>query len=481
MSDPRDCVRGRTAHGSERVGVYRRRCPERTVLYEAVRQDLETWLARSREACPDADPIPAWVEAEFRRYLTCGILAHGFARARCSACGHDFLVAFSCKGRGLCPSCNTRRMAETAAHLVDHVFPQVPVRQWVLSFPKRLRYFLHRDPALVGRVLAVVLRALEGRLRMCCPEATKTARFGAVTFIQRFGSALNAHLHFHICVIDGVFSQDAAGELRFHPASGLEPSDVAAVHGLVRRRVLRLFERAGLLDPEAAENMREWRHAGGFSLDASVTVEAHDRAGLERLLRYCARPAFSVERLSWRVEGERVVYRLPKPRRDGTQHIELGVNDLLDRLSHLIPPPRRHRHRYHGVLAPNALMRPAVTARTGQTIETGAHTAPAPAVDKPAERSRSPAAYLWAALIARIYECLPLACPTCGAKMRLIAFLSEAASVKPVLVHLRLPTEPPLVAPARGPPLDGLDQTPTFDLTAPAPVPEYEFDQTVSW
>ncbi|NIV49573.1 MAG: hypothetical protein GWN46_23635, partial [Gammaproteobacteria bacterium] len=82
-------------------------------------------------------------EAEFRRYLECGILAHGFARARCSTCRQDFLVAFSCKGRGICPSCNARRMAETAAHLVDHVFPQVAVRQWVLSFPKRLRYLPH--------------------------------------------------------------------------------------------------------------------------------------------------------------------------------------------------------------------------------------------------------------------------------------------------------------------------------------------------
>jgi hypothetical protein len=52
-----------------------------------------------------------------------------FARARCAQCGHDFLVAFSCKGRALCPSCNTRRMVETAAHLVDHVFPRLPVRQ----------------------------------------------------------------------------------------------------------------------------------------------------------------------------------------------------------------------------------------------------------------------------------------------------------------------------------------------------------------
>jgi len=104
----REYLRGRTPRGSSRVGVYRR--PERTVLYEAVRHELETWLARSREACPDDDPIPAWIEEEFRRFLACGILAHGFARARCPGCAHDFLMVFSCKGRGDCPSCNTRRI-----------------------------------------------------------------------------------------------------------------------------------------------------------------------------------------------------------------------------------------------------------------------------------------------------------------------------------------------------------------------------------
>ena len=108
------------------------------------------------------------------------------------------------------------------------------------------------------------------------------------------------------------------------------------VQNLVRHRVLRLFEAVGLLGPQAAEDMRRWRHGGGFSLDASVVVQGNDRAGLERLLRYCARPAFSLERLSWRVEGERLVYRIPKPRPDGRQHLELGVNELLDRLAALI-------------------------------------------------------------------------------------------------------------------------------------------------
>jgi hypothetical protein len=83
----------------------------------------------------------------------------GFARFRCGACGLDRLVAFSCKGRGFCPSCGGRRMAERAAHLVDHVFPDVPVRQWVLGW-------LHR------------------RAR---GDGVADGRGGAVAVIQRFG------------------------------------------------------------------------------------------------------------------------------------------------------------------------------------------------------------------------------------------------------------------------------------------------------
>jgi hypothetical protein len=177
---------------------------------------LETWLTHVREAEPDGDPIPHFVERDLRKYLACGILAHGFARARCGGCGHDFLIAFSCKGRGVCPACNTRRMAETAAHLVDHVFPRVPVRQWVLSLPKRLRYFLHHDPALIGPVLRIFLDAVEDRLKASSPGAPAPARFGAVTFVHRFGSALNANLHFHCAIIDGVFSAQDEG-VRFRP------------------------------------------------------------------------------------------------------------------------------------------------------------------------------------------------------------------------------------------------------------------------
>ncbi len=106
------------------------------------------------------------------------------------------------------------------------------------------------------------------------------------------------------------------------------------------------------LSGEAVCEMASWGHNSGFSVDASVRIEAKDCAGLERLARYCARPVFASERLSWAREGERLRYRLPKPRADGQSVLELTPFELLDRLAGLIPPPRRHRHRYNGVLAP---------------------------------------------------------------------------------------------------------------------------------
>jgi hypothetical protein len=107
--------------------VYRPRNPEENPLYGVVAAHLETFLARQRERDRN---VPGFVEREFREFLDCGVLARGFIRLRCGSCGLDRLVPFSCKNRGFCNSCGGRRMADTAAHLVDRVIPRVPVRQW---------------------------------------------------------------------------------------------------------------------------------------------------------------------------------------------------------------------------------------------------------------------------------------------------------------------------------------------------------------
>ena len=98
-----------------------------------------------------------------------------------------------------------------------------------------------------------------------------------------------------------------------------------------------------------------------LSVDAQVRIEAHDRAGLERLLRSCARPAFALERLR-EIDAEHLVYESVKLGPGGSVSLVLTPMELLDRLAALIPPPRRHRHRYVGVLAPNAPLRAVVTA-----------------------------------------------------------------------------------------------------------------------
>jgi hypothetical protein len=143
--------------------IYRPRRPEKTVLFEAVKKHYKTWRKNVE------NPVPQYIDKEFTNYLGCGILAKGFACARCEDCRQEFLIAFSCKGRGICPSCNTRAMVETAAHLIDNILPHIPMRQWVMSFPMRIRHYLQTHENLQA-VLKIVVDEIRKRLIACSPE-----------------------------------------------------------------------------------------------------------------------------------------------------------------------------------------------------------------------------------------------------------------------------------------------------------------------
>ena len=107
-------------------------------------------------------------------------------------------------------------MAETAAHLVEHVLPEQPIRQWVLSFPYPLRFLFATRPVVLSQVLGIVYRAIATCLiRRAGLRSGAGVRTGAVTLIQRFGSALNLNIHLHMLFVDGVYTFD--DELpRFH-------------------------------------------------------------------------------------------------------------------------------------------------------------------------------------------------------------------------------------------------------------------------
>ncbi|MBK9522286.1 MAG: transposase [Rhodocyclaceae bacterium] len=329
-------------------------------------------------------------------------------------------------------------------------------------------------------MLRTFLSEVERELCVQCPSTTNTdtstARIGAVAFIHRFGSSLNAHVHFHCCVMDGVFepsvntddrvTDDVPG-VSFHAAHQLDTLAIQAVQTRARQRILRAFVRRGLIDKDDAKEMVQWEHGGGFSVDASVCVEGNDRAGLERLLRYCARPPFALEHLHQH-DAEHVVYHNPKPHQGGPRELVLTPLELIDKIAALIPPPRTHRHRYYGVLAPNAPMRAAVTALAPLAISpvgagvlcmAGCPLRGAPTPLKadtntaPESKSRAAARYLWAMLLARIYEAFPLNCPICHSQMRIIAFINDTTTLHKILNHLGESTESPKIAQARGPPL----------------------------
>src|SRR5690606_1778246 len=116
---------------------YERHRPEQTLLYQLVETHYPEFCA---QLDAQGRRLPAYVRQEFEDFFRCGRLEHGFLRVRCEDCKHERLVAFSCKRRGFCPSCGARRMAESAALLVDEVLPEQPMRQWVLSFPFQLRF-----------------------------------------------------------------------------------------------------------------------------------------------------------------------------------------------------------------------------------------------------------------------------------------------------------------------------------------------------
>ena len=227
------------------------------------------------------------------------------------------------------------------------------MRQWVLAVPKRLRCFLQRDAALQGTVPRIFLSVVERCLRDHSPGSPVAAQIGAVAFIHRFGSSLNEHVHFHCCVIDGVFqpavAPDEAPSVTFHAAHGreLDAAAFADVQARVRTRVLRSFVNRGLIGKDDAAEMRAWAHDGGFSVDGSVRIEGADRIGLERLLRYCARPPFAPAHLHQR-DAEQLVYRNPKPARGTAPGVPptalvLTPLELIDKIAALVPPPRAGR------------------------------------------------------------------------------------------------------------------------------------------
>ena len=404
--------------------------------------------------------------------------------------GHDGSLLLSCK---------------TLSFSVPRRF--IPAPQWVLSLPHALRFLLAYDNELCTEVLAIFTNAIFDWLKRTArthADIPKGAELhtGSVTAIHRADSACKLNLHPHTLAFDGVYVHGPASDaskptLRFIATPAPSKGDISAVAWEVCQRTMALLKDRGLgldaspedLDPDygqdsllgdpmvsqcAAASMhgmvlfgpragrQVWRigsgptdtdshgrAAHGFDLHASRRVSARDRKGLERLCRYVLRPPLSHDRLTLTEKGK-VRLRLKRPWQDGTNSLEFSPLDFIARLVPLVPPPKTHRIRYHGVLASHHRLRASVVPKPPENTKPEQLRLFGPRIRTTGRGAKH--RIEWAELMARTLGADPLICPKCGDKMRIVAFVTRPASIA---AHLRWRGMTPEASPAnrpRGPP-----------------------------
>jgi hypothetical protein len=387
-----------------------------------------------------------------------------------------------------------------ALTLVDHVLPEVPIRQFVLTMPFPLRFPLAFDGILLGQVLRIFTDTVASNYRKrMADRGIADGQCGAVTVIQRANSDLRLSPHYHVLQLDGVYASGRdGGSPIFHPAPGLTQNDVEAIVERASKRILRFLQRRGVITlvtapgdgevtvvtdetigekdpllarllaaatagapPAGPANQRKavrivldpddrpvakgklcGQHAG-FNLHGATRVAANDKQGRVTLCKYILRPPLANDRLKILDDGV-VRLEFKRPWSDGTTAVELEPLALVARLAALVPPPRRHLTRYSGVLSSHSSLR--------------SQCVPAPVPEStPQEQDKSPRTlplshYIsWSELLRRTFS-IDTICPRCQSPLRLIALIKNGDTIKKILSAMGLPTEAPKPYPARPPP-----------------------------
>jgi hypothetical protein len=473
-----------------------------TVLHRTLSRYWPAFVRRADEH----GGLPDFVTREVEDFLTCGILEHGCVATACRHCGHERVVALSCKHRGFCPSCCGRRMADSASHLVDSVLPEVPIRQWVMTLPWQVRAVVGYDRRLCAAVFDAFARELmalaERRAkRQLGLRSVRQAIAGTVTFVQRFDSALRLAPHGHVLAPDGVWVRGEDGALAFHALPEPTLAELAELAERTARRFQRVFEAHGKsFEQPVADSEPLWlehpalgscyqaatagrqllseqpgapvlrvvgpqprakgaarpalvAEASGVNVHAERVVDGRDRAQLERLCRYLARPPLSHERLTELPDGRlRVAFK--KPWRDGTEAVVLTPMDLIARLCALVPPPRMHLTRFHGVFAPAAKLRCEIVPVRAHDpeldppqqlslFEASGHRPAPPAEAEPPERQ--PGRHPWAWLLRRVFAVDVTVCDRCQGRMRIVEIALTQDAIARVLARHGLGPQPPPV------------------------------------
>jgi hypothetical protein len=236
--------------------VYKPRKPRETALWQLLDTHFEEF-----ESCyddlfsRDYGFYRQVVSHVVRKYLECGDLHEGFARVRCTDCHHEYLLAYSCRGRWFCPSCHNKKVIQFAHHLLETVIFPVQHRQYVFSIPKIIRKFFLYDRKLLGKLSQYAAKSLTSYLRMTLGK--KSGIPGIIMVIKTFGDYARWHPHLHALVADGLFME--SGYFYVMPKVDIRPCAE-----LFRANVLKMQKKEGLIDDAFIKMIMKWRHNSGF-------------------------------------------------------------------------------------------------------------------------------------------------------------------------------------------------------------------------
>jgi ribosomal protein S27E len=355
-----------------------------------------------------------YLEKVIYRYLDCGDPHNGFARVKCKDCGHEYLLAFSCKRRHFCPSCHQKRVVEFGEWLCMDVLKKIPHRHFVFSIPKILRRYVLYDRKLLADLSRCAWESLKVFLQEAVPQNDPIP--GAVIAIQTFGDFLGFNPHCHILVTDGCFYGDN-GMFRVAP-----PLELKKLEVIFRHKVFKMLLAKGKITEEMIRMLSAWRHSG-FNVFCGNRISPNDKTAMENLARYIIRASFSQERMTYLDQEATVVYTA----KDGKDTKVFPAMEWLAAMCSHIPNKGEQMARYYGYYS-NVARGKRKEAGTDDVI---------PGILEPQGNSKA-FRKSWARLIQKIYEVDPLVCPKCRGTMRIISFIEDRQVIRAILAHLGL-------------------------------------------
>jgi hypothetical protein len=234
--------------------IYQPRRPRASPLWQLVNHGWGSFSADyEKKHRPILGPLKTDTITTVESFLRCGDLASGFTRLECSDCGHERLLAFTCKTRHFCPACHQRRVRSTSEWIAGSVCHQVPHRQIVFTIPKVLRGIFRKRRQLLPLLFQSAIDTLTEsfRLQLGLPEG----KIGAVAAVHTFGDYLVFHPHLHVLVAYGLFAPDG----RFHC---LPKGAIGPMTELFRHRFLAILREKKLISPNKLSDLLGWKYSG---------------------------------------------------------------------------------------------------------------------------------------------------------------------------------------------------------------------------